>query len=254
MNLNTLTDITNILYINLESRLDRKEHIEAQLKTVGFPVFERFNAIKMPNGNGRIGCSMSHIKCLELAKERNYSHLLICEDDTLFLQPDVFREQLNKFLSKSYNWDVVLFAGNNVPPYKRIDDSCVCVSRCQTTTCYLVNGNYFDTLISNMKEGVRKLMQEPTNHFHYAIDKYWLKLQEKDNWYMITPLTVVQRDDYSDIEQRQTNYEKLMLDLDKHYIFQQPIVYSMQQPPPAPHNFIQMPSYNMPTYSLQMPK
>ena len=256
MDLQTLTDIKNILYINLESRLDRKEHIEGQLSTVGFPAFERFNAIKMPNGNGRIGCSMSHIKCLELAKERNYSHLLICEDDTLFLKPEVFREQLNKFLAKRYNWDVVLFAVNNLPPYERIDETCICVSRCQTTTCYLVNGNYFDTLINNMKEGVTKLMQEPSNHFHYAIDKYWTKLQEKDNWYMITPLTVVQRDDYSDIEQRRTNYEKMMVDLDKPYLFQQPIF--THQP-----NFMQgfnlsgqMPTFTLqkPTYSMQMPK
>ncbi len=220
MDINTLTDITNVFYINLEARADRKKHIEAELKTIGFPSFERFSAIKMPNGDGRIGCSMSHVKCLELAKERSYSHLLICEDDTLFLQPELFKEQLNKFLSKRYNWDVVLFAGNNVPPYERIDDTCICVSRCQTTTCYMVNGKYFDTLIANMKEGLKKLMQEPYNHFHYAIDKYWITLQQKDNWYMITPLTVIQREDYSDIEQKRTNYGKMMVDLDKAYLFQ----------------------------------
>jgi hypothetical protein len=32
---------------------------------------------------------------------------------------------------------------------------------------------------------------------------------------LITPLSVVQREDYSDIEQRVTNYGHLMLDLDK---------------------------------------
>ncbi len=40
-------DITNIFYINLLSRPDRKTHIESQLKGVGFPKFERFNAIKV---------------------------------------------------------------------------------------------------------------------------------------------------------------------------------------------------------------
>jgi GR25 family glycosyltransferase involved in LPS biosynthesis len=220
----SIDDITNIFYINLESRLDRKEHVEAQLNRVGFTKFERFNAIKMPAGttsssSGRIGCSMSHIKCLELAKERGYNHLFICEDDTLFTQPDLFKTQLNKFLSNKNAWDVVLFAGNNLPPYERIDDSCVSISRCQTTTAYLVNGAYFDKLISNMKEGVQKLMLEPDNHFHYSLDKYWFKLQLMDNWFLITPLTVVQREDYSDIEQRRTNYEQMMVDLDKHHLF-----------------------------------
>ena len=229
MELNALADVNKVFYINLESRSDRKTHIEAQLKTVGFAEFERFNAIKLPNGNGRIGCSMSHIKCLELAKERGYPHVLICEDDTLFLQPEVFKKQFNSFLTKRYQWDVVLFAGNNVPPYERIDDTCICVSRCQTTTCYLVNGHYFDVLIANMREGLQKLLKEPDNHFYYAIDKYWTKLQEKDNWFMITPVTVVQRDDYSDIEQRRTNYGKMMVDLDKHYLFQPKKMY-MQMP------------------------
>ena len=220
MDLNSIADIKNVFYINLEARLDRKAHIENQLKTVGFTAFERFNAVKLPNGNGRIGCSLSHIKCLELAIERGLTHLVICEDDTLFLQPEVFKTQLNKFLSKRYNWDVVLFAGNNVPPYEPIDETCVSVTRCQTTTCYMVNGHYYATLLANYKEGLAKLMRSPEQHVSYAIDKYWFSLQSKDKWYLITPLTVIQREDYSDIEGRVTNYAYLMTDLDKKELLQ----------------------------------
>ena len=208
-----IADIKNILYINLESRTDRRNNIESQLALVGFKTFERFNAIKVKNG--RVGCTLSHIKCLELAKERKYDHLLICEDDTVFLDPTLFKKQLNTFMAKSHSWDVVIIAGNNVPPYERIDDTCIAVTRCQTTTCYLVAGHYFDTLLANYKEGLQKLLREPHKHIDYAIDKYWLKLQEKDNWFLITPLTVVQREDYSDIEGRRTNYMQMMTDLDK---------------------------------------
>ena len=209
----SITDIKHIFYINLTARLDRKQNIESQLPRVGLTNFERFNAIKLPDG--RVGCTLSHIKCLELAKERGYSHLLICEDDMIFLDPDLFKKQLNKFLGKQHKWDVILFAGNNVPPYERVDDSCIAVSHCQTTTSYLVNGHYFDTLLDNFKEGLARLMREPAKHVDYAIDKYWLRLQKKDNWFLITPLTVVQREDYSDIEKRKTNYMYMMMDLDK---------------------------------------
>jgi len=213
MSLKSFNDINNILYINLEKRKDRKEHIEGQLNKLGFTTYERFNAIILKHGN--LGCSMSHIKCLEIAKERNYSHILICEDDTTFLNITLIKNQLNKFLEKGHKWDVVLFAGNNLPPYKRIDDSCVQISRCQTTTCYMVNNHYFDTLIENMKEGFLGLLRDPENHVKYAVDKYWFSLQTKDKWYLITPLSVVQLDDYSDIEEKQTNYISMMLDLDK---------------------------------------
>jgi len=49
----------------------------------------------------------------------------------------------------------------------------------------------------------------------YAIDQYWGSLQVADKWYLLTPLTVTQRQDYSDIEKRPTNYASAMLDLDK---------------------------------------
>lgn len=215
--LRSIHDIKHVFYINLESRPDRRTHIEAQLTGVGLTSYDRFNAVKLPNG--RVGCTLSHIKCLELAKERGYNHLLICEDDTLFLKPSIFQNQLNLFLQKGHPWDVVLFAGNNVPPYKRLDETCVEVSRCQTTTCYLVQGAYFDTLLDNFREGLLNLLREPARHVDYAIDKYWLKLQAKDHWCLITPLTVVQREDYSDIEQRPTNYMRMMVDLDKPHLF-----------------------------------
>ena len=38
-----------------------------------------------------------------------------------------------------------------MPPYKIIDDTCIQVSRCQTTTGYIVNGHYIKTLLQNVK-------------------------------------------------------------------------------------------------------
>ena len=208
----SITDIKHAFYINLASRPDRKQHVESQLNSIGINA-ERFNAIKLPNG--ALGCSMSHLKCLEIAKENSWPHLLIVEDDIKFLNPELFKNQLNLFLSNHKSWDVVLIGGNNIPPYTKIDDTCVKVSTCQTTTGYLVNGHYFDKLIENFRSGIKKLLEFPQQHVIYAIDKYWFRLQKRDNWFLIIPLTVTQREDYSDIEKRPTNYAPAMLDLDK---------------------------------------
>lgn len=214
--MNSITDIKHSFYINLASRPDRKQHVESQLNTIGMNA-ERFNAIKLPNG--ALGCSMSHLKCLETAKQKGWTHLLIVEDDIKFLNPELFKNQLNLFLSKHKSWDVVLIGGNNIPPYVKIDDTCVKVSSCQTTTGYLVNGHYFDILIDNYRSGIKKLLQFPDQHILYAIDKYWFQLQKRDNWFLIIPLTVTQREDYSDIEKRPTNYTPAMIDLDKESFF-----------------------------------
>ena len=222
----SITDIKHCLYINLTSRPDRKMHIEGQLRGVGLNP-TRFNAIKLKNG--RIGCSMSHLKCLQIAKKNNWSHVMICEDDLLILNKETFVNSLNKFFrvhgdgdgnSSLYNkWNVLLLAGNNVPPYKKIDDTCIQVSHCQTTTGYIVKMNYYDTLIDNIRTGIENLMKTPDQHIIYAIDKYWIKLQKQHTWYMLAPVVAVQREDYSDIEERKTNYESIMKDLDKPHLF-----------------------------------
>jgi hypothetical protein len=172
--------------------------------------------------NGALGCSLSHLKCLETAKENNWPHLLVVEDDIKFLDPNLFKTQLNKFLTNHKSWDVIIVGGNNVPPYQKIDDTCVKVSSCQTTTGYLVNGHYFDILIDNFRTGIKKLMENPQSHILYAIDKYWFNIQKIHNWFLIIPLTVTQREDYSDIEKKATNYANVMTDLDKEWFFNKP--------------------------------
>jgi GR25 family glycosyltransferase involved in LPS biosynthesis len=216
--IHSISDIKHAFYINLESRRDRKIHVEQQLASVGLPI-NRFNAIRL--ANGALGCSMSHLKCLQLAKAACWPHVLICEDDIKFLNTDVFEDQLDGFLSNNTDWDVILIAGNNMPPYRVHDDFSVQVSHCQTTTGYIVKQNYYDRLIQNIKEGIHHLMMAPHKHMFFAIDKYWLQLQKEDKWFLIVPLTVVQRVDYSDIERRMTNYTQVMTDLNKDSLMNQ---------------------------------
>jgi len=214
--MNSVSDIQHAFYINLDSRPDRKQHVERQLGIIGINA-QRFKAIKLQNG--ALGCSMSHLKLIETAKANNWPHILVVEDDILFTNPSLFIQQCNKFLSTHKEFDVALISGNNVPPYREIDDTCVQVTKCQTTTGYLVQNHYFDTLIQNYKMGIQNLMREPENHRIYAIDKFWFNLQAIHKWYLIIPLTVAQREDYSDIEKRPTNYARAMLDLDKEAFF-----------------------------------
>jgi glycosyl transferase family 25 len=214
------TDIKNVFYINLEHRKDRKEHVETELTKIGLDLTaQRFNAIRMENG--AVGCSMSHLKILQNAVAQNMDHVLILEDDITFLDPELFKTQFDTFLSRfGTDWDVILLAGNNMPPCQQIDDICIKVRNCQTTTGYLVNGHYISKLMENVKMGLHHLLRDPKSHYQYAIDMFWKRLQNEDRWFLITPLTVIQYEGYSDIEKRNTNYIKSMLDLDKN-VFRQ---------------------------------
>ena len=75
--------VEHVLYINLNERTDRRKEILDELTKLNLlSKAERFNAIRTPNG--RIGCTLSHLKCLQLAKERDYNNVLIVEDENQF--------------------------------------------------------------------------------------------------------------------------------------------------------------------------
>lgn len=210
--LNSSNDIKHIFYINLDMRIDRKQHVEGQIKLLNWQAL-RFPAIL--HKFGALGCSLSHLTLIKYAKHNKLDHILILEDDVTFLNPALFLNSLNNFLKNHKDFDVLLLAGNNMGDYKRIDEFCVKVSHCQTTTAYLVKSHYYDTLINNYQKGINLLTQNPGKLIQFAIDQYWGNLQIFHNWYLLTPLSVVQRPDISDIEKQSTNYTNLMLDLDK---------------------------------------
>lgn len=207
------------LFINLDSRVDRLDHALTEFEKMNIQV-ERVSAIK--NKHGAIGCTMSHIKCLQLAKERDYEHVFICEDDITFLDPGKLKENVEKFMEHMKStWDVLIIGGNNVPPYQKLSDYCARVFSCQTTTGYIVQKHFYDTLIKNFKESAENLMREPENKREYALDIYWKRLQKHHIWLMLTPPTVTQYESYSDIENRNVNYEHLMLDMNKEWYVRQ---------------------------------
>jgi hypothetical protein len=213
----------NILYINLDHREDRKWHVVSQFNQLGFTSFERFPATKTTNG--AVGCGISHIKCLELALERNWEMVTIIEDDFKCVDIPQFRHSLSAFWKNHQKdniiWDVLLLGGNNCPPYTKIPgvEYCVQVSNCQTTIGYVVKRAFYPTLINNMREAISKLMRFPDLKKQFAIDIYWKPLQASGRWYLITPLTITQHTCYSDVEEQEKNYDNLMLDIEKRWLF-----------------------------------
>jgi GR25 family glycosyltransferase involved in LPS biosynthesis len=156
---------------------------------------------------------------LEQAKAQNLPQVFICEDDICFKDPALLLQNTAKFSTIFGNaYDVLIIGGNNLPPYKQFGDFCAKISNCQTTTGYIVKQHYYDTLISNFREGLAKLMGNPAKKRDFAIDMYWKRLQAIDNWYIVLPLTVHQLEGYSDIEERNTNYRDAMLDMDKTWL------------------------------------
>jgi len=99
-------------YINLKERIDRKENIISNFKSLNIPTLQMTHIDAKKHHYGAIGCYLSHIFCLKKAKDNGYDHVLICEDDIQFTNVSVLKQQLRKVIQNVKNWDVIMLASN----------------------------------------------------------------------------------------------------------------------------------------------
>lgn len=210
-----------VIYINLDERVDRKQHVEKELANFGMEA-ERFSAHK--NLDGCIGCAQSHRDVLRLAISRNVDYVLVCEDDfTWKYEIEEARESLRKFflLYQGSSWDVLLLSASRyhfkVEPTK-YEGICKAIST-RTATGYFVNKHYIPVLLECFEKSVEEMTKiandkilHPENYYNkridsvYAIDVLWNELQKKDNWYFILPGLVKQFATFSNIEHEHCDY------------------------------------------------
>lgn len=191
-----MDNIDKVIYINLESRKDRRENIESELKSLAID-YERFDAIATP-GFGILGCGVSHLSVIKLAKQRGYKNVLILEDDVHFvLNREEIDSLLNKFFSSNIEYDV-LFLSYII--YKGEDTDYPFIKRglhTTTATAYIVNSSYYDKLIK-LYIFSTNMLAKTGRHWLYANDLIWKSYQETDRWYCIYPIVAIQQSGYSD--------------------------------------------------------
>ena len=180
-------------YINLENRPERNLDTIVELKKLGIKKPNRFNAIK--HEIPLVGCAMSHIACIERAKELNWDYVIIFEDDLKIEGKQKIIQKFNKFIK--YYFDVLYLGCWNYVKPKQVERDLARVIKASCFHAYVVKQHYYDTLINNLKEGIELKLSDPNNG-KYNNDEYIEGLQAKDRWYTITPIHITQRDGWSD--------------------------------------------------------
>lgn len=194
--------IDKIMYINLDTRADRKVQIEEQFARVGIPSnkIERFSALRHPNSNCA-GCNLSHATALRKAYESGYQNVLILEDDFNFIDDvELIHNSLSGFFKEiDESWDAVLLTFGN-------QESTPCsdlLSRCHSAknaAAYLVNRKQTLELSNLIFEAVEPLAN--TNmHWIYQNDIIWQKCMKNNTWYHFNKRLGYQRAGFSDLSQ-----------------------------------------------------
>ena len=178
----------NILYINLDHRIDRKEEMESMLHGYNY---ERVSAIE--DIDGYIGCAKSHIKCLEIARARKYKRVIILEDDFMFKANHNFN---NMALPEDYD---VFLLSNLIKKCVSINDTFNRIYNCEWTSGHIVNETIYDDLIQNVYEGIQDRLKNGKSRAN-NLDIYWMKLMKKYNFMSHKDCIGTQRPGYSDIK------------------------------------------------------
>jgi glycosyl transferase family 25 len=200
-------NIEKIIYINLDKRQDRREEIEKELKEYNlYEKSERFVAINV-EGQGILGCTMSHLEVIKLAKERRYNEVLILEDDYYFIVPkEEFEDELKKFFESKVEYDVCMISYNIIKSEPTDYSFINKIIDAQTASGYIIHNGFYDTLIKVLEDAIEPL-RKTNEHWLYANDQIWKNVQPQSKWYSLTTRCGKQRDGYSDNSNKYQTYD-----------------------------------------------
>jgi hypothetical protein len=139
-----------IFYINLDSRTDRRQALEARLSRLGIEkMCSRFPAVSTPY-NHHVGCALSHRSLIANARRGHLKTLLVLEDDVLFHRNVV--PLLRRTLSELENveWDLFYFGGHTWGEEKTPVPGCRFLRtphKITTTHALVYNHTAFDVLL-----------------------------------------------------------------------------------------------------------
>jgi len=185
--------IDRIFYINLDDRKDRRKEMEDEFVKMDIiscdqpnpdnkMTYERFSAITHEIRD--VGRGLSHIGILKLANERNYSTIIIFEDNLKFtVSKDELYKQLN-YLNGVYMDACILSGGYMGHNITNMTPNLYRLFNAQSTSGYLINCRYNEVLIDCFQTATDQLERTKCNHI-YSIETAWHSLQATDPWYTL---------------------------------------------------------------------
>mgnify|MGYP003343414563 CR=1 FL=1 len=200
-----------IFCINLDRRTDRWKHFISQSEKFNLTGVERVSAIDGQHintsefhtnlTNGELGLVLTSIKIFEDCLKNEYENVLILEDDCVFeneiLNLDKYFQNLPE------NWDMIYFGGNhnihgNYPEPVKINDFVKKVSYTYSSHMIGFNKRMYEQILSLLKT------------YQFQVDIVYSRLQKENNCYTFYPRLSTQLVDFSDIQNKVTDYNWLI--------------------------------------------
>ena len=194
-----------ITYINLDSRQDRNLLALEEFKKLDINPIRISGTLVNVSDNkmasGILGCTLSHIKCLEMALEKK-QNIFIFEDDIKFIHSNETKTILDECCEElnGIDWDMFYIAANVLKPIYQETKYLGRLTHAQSTVGYCVNYRFVEKLLSYI----------PRNQIIPIDLVYTNNVIPNHNCFISIPMLGVQRNSFSDIEGKQVDYESYL--------------------------------------------
>jgi GR25 family glycosyltransferase involved in LPS biosynthesis len=193
-----------VFCINLDNRNDRWDKCLGEFDKLHMShLVERVSAYKMSPPIA--GCSRSHIECIRLAKQNNYSRVLILEDDITFHNEIFYDILINAHAQLStigVNYDILYFSANLYGnTNKLIDTNLAKITLAKAAHAYIISSSVYDFILDRY---MSIDWSDHNNWYHGNPDRLnfdvWLKnIQQLGNTYGVYPSIAEQSEGHSDL-------------------------------------------------------
>ncbi len=156
----------NIFIINLKRRTDRRENMITKLKEQNIinyefieafdgnekSIIDKFNELVDNKQtqiitSGHFACLLSHINAIKLAKSRNYSSIMILEDDVYFCND--FLNKLSNLMIPNYD---MIYLGGIISKKKLFFNDWIRYSNIMGAYGYILSSHLFDIVLTQLEK------------------------------------------------------------------------------------------------------
>jgi glycosyl transferase family 25 len=158
---------------------------------------------------GSLGCTLSHIAVLEMAKAQGWPYVLVLEDDFCFLgEAAEVRLRLARAVAVPFDVICLAYVHADRRGFEKVTEDLAHAWFLQTTSGYLVHSRFYDPLLRTFQESLQGLVRTGRAP-EFALDRYWFRLQESHKFLCFTPRLGKQAPGFSDIEGRDVDYSRI---------------------------------------------
>lgn len=200
-----------VFCINLDRRKDRMDSFQSQVDKYDLGSFERISAVDgrtldikslgsklLP---GELGLVLTNIKIISESVKNSYQQILILEDDCSFT--DEIKNIEFYFDKLPDDWEMLYMGGNHnthmgVEPPLVINDKVCKLHNTYSTHLVALKNSIFSDILDRLN-----LLIEP-------LDLSYVKFQKSKNVYSFYPAIAKQIVDFSDIQNKKTDYNWLI--------------------------------------------